>query len=46
MDGYERAKLVGIIPLEFVFAIWSLSNVRSENTSLFIYRFPRIMMTG
>jgi hypothetical protein len=46
MDGYERAKLVGIIPLEFVFAIWSLSNVRSENTSLFIYRFPRIMITG
>jgi len=35
MDGYERAKLVGIIPLEFLSAIWSFSSVRNENCSLF-----------
>jgi len=46
MDGYERAKLVGIIPLEFLFSIWSFSNVRKENCSLFIYGFPLITITG
>jgi len=28
---------VGIIPLEFLFAIWSISNVRNENCSFFFY---------
>jgi len=35
MDGYERAKLVDIIRVEILFAIWSFSNFRHENCSFF-----------